>query len=417
MGLKKAGGSWVEGERFFDREVEIEALMERVRDGTHTLVTAQRRMGKTSLVRELLRRLREQGDFATVFVDLEDAETTADAVVEIAASAKKVRSTWHRMRAWMSKSSTAAVDRIDEVSLRKLRVKLHARFGGENWRATGDAVFASLAKSKRPVVLVIDELPILVNRLLQGHDYQITPERRRDADEFLSWFRKNGQAHARRIRLIVSGSVGLEPILKRAELSAQANVFSPFDLKPWDEETAIDCLGQLAVHYDLRFPEDVCREMCRLLRCCVPQHVQQFFDQFHEYLRRNSRREATLDDVSRVYSEEMLGVRGQIDLEHYESRLRMVLGDEAYGIASDLLTETAARDGILSERSIAQCGAYVASLPDHATVRIEDVLHVLEHDGYLARYEDGHRFVSGLVEDWWRARHSRGFIPFDQRLN
>ena len=61
VGLRKAGGNWVEGDRFFDREAEIEALMERVEDGTHTLVTAQRRMGKTSLVRELLRRLREDG--------------------------------------------------------------------------------------------------------------------------------------------------------------------------------------------------------------------------------------------------------------------------------------------------------------------------------------------------------------------
>ena len=51
MTLRKAGGNWVVGDRFFDRETEIEALMERVGDGIHTLLTAQRRMGKTSLVR------------------------------------------------------------------------------------------------------------------------------------------------------------------------------------------------------------------------------------------------------------------------------------------------------------------------------------------------------------------------------
>ena len=31
MGLAKAGGNWVEGDRFFDRDAEIEALAERVR--------------------------------------------------------------------------------------------------------------------------------------------------------------------------------------------------------------------------------------------------------------------------------------------------------------------------------------------------------------------------------------------------
>ena len=61
MTLRKAGGNWVDGDRFFNRDAELEALTERVKDGTHTLLTAQRRMGKTSLVRELLRRPKERG--------------------------------------------------------------------------------------------------------------------------------------------------------------------------------------------------------------------------------------------------------------------------------------------------------------------------------------------------------------------
>ena len=40
-------GQLVQGDRFFDRCVELGALSERVRDGTHTLLTAQRRVGKT----------------------------------------------------------------------------------------------------------------------------------------------------------------------------------------------------------------------------------------------------------------------------------------------------------------------------------------------------------------------------------
>ena len=82
MAMLKAGGNWVEGERFFDHKAEIESLMERVRNGTHTLLTAQRRMGKTSLVRELLRRLGGDETFETIFVDLEAADTPAEAVAE-----------------------------------------------------------------------------------------------------------------------------------------------------------------------------------------------------------------------------------------------------------------------------------------------------------------------------------------------
>ena len=416
MGLRKAGGNWVAGDRFFDRVVEIEALIERVEDGAHTLVTAQRRMGKTSVVRELLRRLEERGDFETVFVDLEDCSTTADAVVEIAAASRHIRGLWTRLKSWAGKSSTAAVGRLDELGISELRVKLRAGIDAGRWRTQGDALFASLAAGERPVILAIDELPILVNRLLKGHDYRITPERRQDTDSFLSWLRKNGQAHRGRIRLVVSGSVGLEPILEQAELSAHANVFAPFELRPWDEETAVACLGELAGSYDLRIPERVRQEMFRRLRCGIPHHVQQFFDLLHEHLRRDNRRQASMDDVDTVYSHGMLGVRGQVYLEHYQSRLRMVLGDDGYVVALELLTEAAVSGGHLSDDSIRQYEAYRSVLSEEASRQVRDVLHVLEHDGYLARHDGGYRFVSGLVGDWWRARNAGGFVPFNERL-
>ena len=77
----------MEGKKFFNREHEIESLSARVREGNHTLLVGQRRMGKTSVVRELLRRIEETGEFATVFVDFEDAQSPAETV-----------ETWWRMR-------------------------------------------------------------------------------------------------------------------------------------------------------------------------------------------------------------------------------------------------------------------------------------------------------------------------------
>ena len=157
---------------------------------------------------------------------------------------------------------------------------------------------------------------------------------------------------------IHSGSVGLEPILQQAGLSAHANIFSPFDLKPWDEETASACLATLAGTYEIDLPLTVRQDMCRRLRCQIPHHVQQFFDNLHEDLRRANRREASLEDVDRVYTTEMLGVRGQMDLEHYESRLRMVLGDKGYLAALDILTEAAVNDGLLHSDAIDQYYEY-----------------------------------------------------------
>ena len=407
MRLAKAGGNWVEGDRFFDRDAEIEEFAEQVRNGTHTLLTAQRRMGKTSLVRELLRRLADEGRFTTIFVDLEGAADPADAIAEIGFRSRPAQGTWGRIKSLFANVLPAEAEIGGRIPLTSadLRVKLRAGVNAGNWRHKGDEILAALAGNALPTVLAIDELPILVNRLLKGDDYRITPERRQAAAEFLSWLRKNGQMHRGRICMILSGSVSLEPILRQAGLSAHANVFSPFDLKPWDEETAAACLGALGETYGLDLPHAVRRDMCRRLRCQIPHHVQRFFDVLHEDLRRAGRRAASLEDVERVYVHEMLGIRGQMDLEHYEGRLRMILGDEGYRAALEMLTEAAVAGGRLRgdaidrHRGLRADGAGADSLP------VEDVLRVLEHDGYLKRQDDGYRFVSGLLEDWWRVRY------------
>ena len=402
--LKKAGGNWVEGDSFFDRQTELEALRGRVREGTHTLLTAQRRMGKTSLVRELLRCLNDEGAFETNFADLEAADTPADAVAEIALQARGAQSAWRRIGQVFRNVLPKEAEIRGRLPGTELRVKLRAGVDAGNWRHKGDQLFGALAQGGR-TALALDELPILVNRLLKGDDYAITPERKHMADEFLSWLRRNGQEHRGKISLILSGSISLEPILQQAGLSAHANIFSPFDLKPWDDKMASECLGALAESYGLDLPQSARAAMCRLLRCQIPHHVQRFFDVLHEDLRRTGRVAASVEDVERVYEGEMLGVRGQMDMEHYEGRLRMVLGEEGCRVALDTLTDAAVADGLLTGDAIARQRERQAV--EANPVPIDDILHVLEHDGYLEKHEDGYRFTSGLLQDWWRTRYGR----------
>ena len=415
-GLRRSGSIWVEGDRFFDRAAELDVLTARVQNGTHTLLTAQRRMGKTSLVRELLRRLAVEGRFDTVFVDLEDVGTAPDAVVEIGVQSRRVQGAWRRIKSGFANALREVGDRVDTLAVADVRLKLRRGIDAGSWRQKGDEVCAALAENDRPVVLALDELPILVNRMLKNHDYCITSTGKQNVDEFLSWLRKNGQDYRERICLILSGSIGLEPILHQAGLSAHVNIFSPLDLKPWGAKTALDCLAALAETCHLDLPLAARQEMCRRLRCLVPHHVQRFFDCLDEDLHLHGRRHASLEDVERVYTDEMLSVRGQADLDHYESRLKLVLGPDGYRAAHDLLTEAAVNEGVLQRRAIYRYSEHfrVWALTDQL-VPIDDVLRVLEHDGYLEPRGDEYRFVSGLLEDWWRARHGRLFVPIERR--
>lgn len=401
-----AGASWVDGERFFGRQVALELLTERVHRGSPTLLTAARRMGKTSLVRELLRQLRETGDFETFYVDLEAAEDHRHAVAEIGSCCASTVGVADRI----SRILGRALERVDELSVFDLSVKLRARIDDGNWQHQADEIFDGIASCDKPAVLAIDELPILVNRLLKGPDYAITPERRARTDQFLSWLRKNAQTHLGRVTLVLTGSVSLEPILRQANLSALANAYEPYSLSPWTATEASGCLEALARQYGLTLEEGVRQGICDRLRCCIPHHVQQFFSHLHHHLRLERRTRATMQDVASVYSRRMLGVEGQVHLEHYEGRLRTILGTQRYELALEILTETACGGRPLTVRALELFRNHAEHSLGLPRSTVSDVLSVLEHDGYLRSLDGGYGFVSGLLEDWWKRRHCVHYV-------
>ena len=129
--LVKAGASWVEGDKFFGRDVDLELLSERVREGSHTLLTAPRRMGKTSLVHELLRRLELSGEFATVLVDVEDANDRPDALATIGSECRPTR---HRLSEFFGD----VLGRVEELGIHHiLRCRLATAGARRLYRSGG----------------------------------------------------------------------------------------------------------------------------------------------------------------------------------------------------------------------------------------------------------------------------------------
>jgi hypothetical protein len=406
--LKQALGNWVTGDRFWDREEDIRLFIERVEAGANQLLVAQRRMGKTSLMRETARRLEQK--YLCLYVDLQKAFSPSDAVVEVSLALHPFKSLWTKVREVFANIR----ERVEKVGISELAVTLRAGVTAGDWPNKADRLMAILAAAEKPVLLLLDEVPVMVNRLLKGDDYRITPERRAEADQFMSWLRAASIQHQGKVRIVVSGSIGFEPILRQAQLSATLNTFVPFELKPWEESVAIACLNALGAEYGVQFDAGVPEEMVRRLGCCVPHHVQMFFDHAYVTCRRRGRMEFSSADVGQVYEHEMLSIRGHAELAHYEGRLKVVLGEALFPLAMDMLTEAAVVGHLSDDACRALQREYV--FPNQNVVEAQkEILGVLEHDGYLAPGSDGYAFVSKLLRDWWKARNGFGFTPVLER--
>lgn len=403
--MRLSTGRWVSGDDFFDRESELRVLALRAREHNHILLTGQRRMGKTSVARELGRHLETDG-WVFLFADVEGATCPEDVIAEIAKAAHPVQT----LRTGLGARMRRLGERVHEVGVAEFRVQVRAGLDAGSWRHHGQQLLHDCARHERPVLLVIDELPIFLKRMLRS---ERGAER---VDDFLSWLRGvlQGIGDAS-LTLIVSGSIGLEPLVRRLGIPDRINHLYPFRLGPWDRATSVACFSRLASAYGLRVDAGVAGAVHDQLGIGIPHHVQSFFARLRDFTLMQGRDRLTVDDVATVYRSALLGPPGQNDLVHYETRLKEGLDDHSYSIAMEILAE-ASLAGRFSPAAQRHLERLYASVIDDVPARIVDALEVLVHDGYLEADSNGHTFVSHLLKDWWTARFRGSHIPLAQRL-
>lgn len=111
--MRSSTGAWVTGDDFVGRERELKVLGPLVRSFNHILLTGQRRMGKTSIARELGRRLCGE-DWQFIFIDVEEAATVEDVIALLASGMRNVVPLGAR---WKKLFGHAWTTYIEEVEL------------------------------------------------------------------------------------------------------------------------------------------------------------------------------------------------------------------------------------------------------------------------------------------------------------
>ena len=393
--MRNITGQAVVGDNLYGRDYEITRLWEKLEQGDHILMLAPRRVGKTSLMLELDRAPRENWD--VIYVDVESGDDPTDCVAAIlAALAAKPQ---YRSRFDAIPFSNAVKDVFGRLSASVdtgiLRVELKQAIGRE-WDHAADQLTArltSLPSTGSNLLIIIDELPLLLSRILR------TEERKRDAELLLSRLRSWRQAPEvrTRVRTLVGGSIGLEGVLRRSGLSGLINDLSPFRLDSWDRPTAVEFLKGLGGVYSFHLDEGSITLILDLLRDPVPYHVQLFFAALRDVCKGQSSRVSS-EVIERCFAERLAGASGTAHLDHYAERLEIGFDKNEYDTARDILSRACRReDGVnLVE---------LEELRHRSAQTFRSVLRDLEADGYVEHEDSRLKFRSNLLREWWRKYH------------
>ena len=393
--MKNIVGQAVVGKNLYGRRREIDSLWASLRQGDHVHILAPRRVGKTSLMLEL-RRAPPNG-WHVVYVDVEGAESPADCVAAIMAELAATPS----YRTWFEAAPFATAlsgiwKRLADVNVTTpfLRVEIKSAMGNE-WPGAMDqlqARLATLPEGESHLLVIIDELPVLIARMLRkkrGRD---------DAELFLAKLRAWRQSPVLRgkILTLLGGSVGLEGVLRRASLTGLINDVLPFRLESWDRTTAARFLSRLASDNDVHLERRSISRILDLLQDPVPYHVQLFF---HELATSVRGRSAGISDqlIQDCFDRRLTGPGGTAHLDHYAARLEVMMEQDRYEIAQSILDDASRPEGV-DLRQLDRPQSIAES-------EFQSILNLLEAEGYVHWRGECVQFRSNLLRAWWRKQH------------
>ena len=399
--MQNITGPPVTGDDLFGRKYELARLWEGLERGEHILMLAPRRVGKTSLMQSLRQAPREGWD--VVYVDVEAGKGPEDCIAMILAELvtlsryRKLLDTIPVLKAVGDVLKRASVS----VEAGPWRAEIQAAVG-RDWPDMTDRLQTRLAQAKpgnRKLLIILDELPILIARMLRSDN------RKQDAELLLSKLREWRQSPEMRdhVRTLIGGSVGLEGILQRAGISGLINDLAPFRLDSWDIETATEFLKALARDTGFALENASVQQILDLLDDPVPYHVQLFFATIRDACKGDDSR-VSPDVIQRCFEQRLTGSSGTVHLDHYATRLETALDPKEYAMAGEILRHTCRRmDGCPL--------ADLQDLRDSSEETFSTVLRELEADGYLDRKDNRIRFRSNLLQTWWRKQRTEDLAP------
>ena len=387
MAITNKIGAPVTGDDFFGRVKELLQAHRYLSEKQSLLLSAPRRIGKTSFAKKLISDKTSQ-KWRCIYIDLQGIAT------EEAFLRKLIES--FTGGGIMEKAGKKVKDLIEStfnitegIELGALRIDLSRRDNLET-------LYLRLSETfdyKDDTLVVIDELPLFLGKLM-GRDEQ----NREEVEFLLNWFRSIRQYENSKIRWIFCGSVGLRNFTNHHRMSQAINDLIDFKLGELSKEEATGLIVALADSYGLTIDKNVTTTTLELMQWPIPYFIQLLMDRLILKKQNFWETPVLIEDIECALDE-----LSQSDyFMTWDERLDEYR--ELEYMARTVLDNVALAEAGLTKEQLLQIVMRSTPITEEPSVRkdLAKVMEMLEHDGYIIRSEGRRKFRSPLLRKWWK---------------
>jgi len=386
--MKANPGGYIPPQEVIGRDQLIERLW-RILGRQSLLLTAERRMGKTSILRKMA--AESPADMRVIFHELEHINSPLEFVQlvydDVSAYLSQSRRTAQRVRAFLQG--------LKGMELGGL-VKFPDILAPE-WKALLTNTIDDLLDQRGHTLLFLwDEMPMMLGNIQRYHGEHL-------AEDLLNTLRALRQTYPD-FRMVYTGSIGLHHVinsLKRAGYAnAPTNDMAKVDVPPLAPQDAQDLAQRLIAGEAIqtKTPAQLAPTIAAAVDYC-PYYIHHIVEELCQRVPDTP--------ITDIVDECLMASNDPWDLRHYRDRIATYyLPDEQPFVLSLLDILATASTPLSFDALFDRLKAHIAT-EDSETVR--DVLRLLHDDHYLTRSSDGTwQFRFALIQRWWRLERGLG---------
>ena len=378
-------GPPVKGHDFYGREKELDlAWNDKILKGISLMLSAPRRVGKTSFARKMLEKAETRG-WKTLWLDLQ--ATGKGSEIEFIRLLKKELNS----ERWWGKASGELRTWLDGITLDGI-----VTFDNDVLRNGTYEKVAQLIKNAGEILIVIDELTLYLDSLFKQEGGK------EKVEFFLEWLRHLRLNPAIKARWIFCSSIGIENFASRHNLSKHFNdLDDTIKLGEFTKKEATGFLSEVDIRDGKRFePNHITYILDEKLVWRLPYFIQLLANEIYSliYVEEKELSEATIDEA---YNRLITGNHFNTWIERLKEEYCELEGD-----ARKILKLCAfPKEGRNKSNLLASLRKGKENVDIEKTKEtLCELLRMLENDGYLEKRESRYAFRSPLLRDFWHKR-------------
>jgi len=375
-------GQAARGENFWDRTNELEDIWDAIESGSHILISAPRRVGKTSIMYKV--QDEPKSNYIPIYIDTESADSENDF--------------WQKLfyalmeEDFVNKFESSA--KIFWAKLKSIRFKKITAAGVE----FADGEILEYKEAFRRLIKDLDndiKIIIMIDEFAQTIENIIKYEDEKNALSLLKTHRELRQDTkvSSKITFIYAGSIGLESVVAKMNATKYINDLNNIKVSPLEFTEAKVFTQKLCSNNYIEVSTDEITYILEKIEWLIPFYIQLITQEIKRLFRKE--KVVTKESIDRAIQN---ALEHRNHFENWQSKLREAFDNNSYLFAKEILNT-------ISE-TLTMKSSEIMNIATKHEVNEDDakeIIHSLVYDGYINNNDNPkiYRFNSPILRMWW----------------